>query len=126
MQWYKLSLLLVGLFLLSGPTGLGVGLTDTDEKKALAAVKALGGVANLIPTQPGVIDVDFGEVPIKDQDLKVLTAHLQRFTAIRSLFLSGTNITDNGLAYLKSWPKIEFLCLDRTSISSAGLGHIRP
>ena len=46
------------------------------------------------------------------------------FAGVREIDLGGTEISDEGLEYLKYFPRLEWLCLEETAISDNGLQHL--
>jgi Leucine-rich repeat (LRR) protein len=48
------------------------------------------------------------------------------FKNLRSLDLSGTNVTDDGLAILRELKNLKFLCLHDTHTTEAGVTRVLP
>jgi hypothetical protein len=68
-----------------------------------------------------VAEIDFSRSSITDDDLFQLRPHLLELDTVREFALSGTAITDRGLAFLPSLPQLKVLWLNETRISDAGL-----
>ena len=122
--------------------------SSADEAKAIAVIRKLGGAMTVDENSPGkpVISVDFTLSRINDgalghlQGLSQLRSlvlsdtpitgegleHLRGLREIRALSLAGTRITDAGLTYLKALPQLESLDLGNTQIADAGLAHLKP
>lgn len=59
--------------------------------------------------------------PFGDAELSELIPHLNEFSALRTVDLSHSNVTDQGLVALRDLRNIESLRLNDTSISDRGL-----
>jgi Leucine Rich repeat len=116
------------------------------EKKALAKVRQLGGLAlELAQNDPRLEvsyqqrDAKFSEeflLPLKDlkglvhlnlrgQDVTdAHLVHLKDLTSLTRLHLEKTKITDKGLDYLKGLTNLEYLNLYGTEVTDAGLVHL--
>lgn len=116
------------------------------EKKALARIQQLGGLALELAQNDPRLEVSYqqrGEkftdeclVPLKD--LKGLVhlnlrgqevtdaglAHLKGLTELTRLHLEKTKVTDKGLEHLKGLTNLEYLNLYGTEVSDAGLVHL--
>ena len=71
---------------------------------------------------------DFNQVQLHFRDHQVNNRSLQYlegFTAIIGIDLSGTQVTDKGMAVVGSLKGLEYLQLSGTSISDAGLAELR-
>ena len=92
------------------------------QEKALAEVKRLGGKADLDMTAPGkpVVSVDLTNTKATDADLAFLDS-LDSLTALR---LVGTSVTDAGLQHIKG-KKLAQLYLGTTKIGDPGLRYIK-
>ena len=102
------------------------GLTaepNTDQAKAIADIKQLGGTVTLDEKSPGkpVISVDLHGTKVTDAGLE----NLQDLPQLQSLVLFNTQITDAGLAHLKGLTKLRGLSLDTTKVTDAGLIHLK-
>lgn len=69
------------------------------------------------------LKLDLADTPITDQGLVYLAGMKTPYGL--TLDLSGTKVTDNGLQFLKLVPNLIGLRLSRTSITGAGLVHLR-
>lgn len=58
---------------------------------------------------------------ITDQGLE----HLSRLTEILNVNLAGTQITDDGLQELVKLPNLEWLCVNRTHVTAAGVERLK-
>lgn len=68
------------------------------------------------------VELDLSGTRISDQGL----AYLQDLEGLRSLSLYGTSVTDAGLVHLAPLTGLQKLWLDRTDITDAGLAHLAP
>ena len=97
----KTLAMLVGLLVVaSNAVGENKVVKRSDaEKKAIAAIKKLGGRVKVDDEKPGkpVISVDLRRTKVTDAGL----VHLKGLTELRGLFLYYTNVTDAGLVHLK-------------------------
>ena len=93
------------------------------EKKAIAAIKKLGGKIKYDEKNPArhVIHVDFYGTKVTDADLIALKGLPQ----LDFLRLCYTQITDAGLVHLKGLKNLRVLDLGHTKITDAGLVHLR-
>ncbi len=96
---------------------------NTDEAKAIAEIKKLGGKVTPDEKSPGkpVIEVNLGRTKVTDAGL----ANLKALTQLQSLNLEGTRVTDAGLKHLKGLTQLKSLNLLLTKISDAGLEHLK-
>lgn len=102
-------------------------LTDAERRvvlERLAAIRARGGLAESIASSQDVVQVQFARLgkDAKDADLELLDG-LE--SALVWLDLSGTGVSDDGLKRLARFTALRRLRLDRTTISDAGLKHLR-
>lgn len=147
--------LLVGLLSLAagfGPpslsTAVGAGVGATDQTRALAEVKKLGGKYEVDAKAPGrpVVKVDLTRTKADDKALAVIVkglpglqtlelestqvtdaglAHLEGLTHLKELTLVNTEVTDAGLARLKGLTRLSRLDLSATKVTDAGLAHLK-
>ena len=107
------------------PVGLAAlaGKGPLTTPQLAAAVKALGGTAIQDLAAPGqpIVSLDFHHTRVSDADLE----HLRTLGQLRSLNLSGTAITDAGLASLENLTSLQVLQLSSTRVSDAGVPHLR-
>lgn len=91
------------------------------EQQAIAALVKLGGVmmrAEQRPSGRTVVAVNFsGQALFQDDWLKPLAA----MPNLKTLRLAGTSLSDAGLAHVKKLDKLETLFLAETKITDAGL-----
>ena len=120
--------------------------TPRRRRRAVAAVKKLGGKLTLDESKPDkpVVGVSFAYRPISNDDLAALEicrprsarpardAHrrrgggaLKRLTSLKVLNLSGTKFGDKGLEQLKGLTALEDLDLTATAVTDAGLAPSR-
>jgi Leucine-rich repeat (LRR) protein len=121
-QW---TMLAFALLLTCGIVSPGAGSQggDTAKQKAIAALEKLGGKVfqdGIAPDKP-VIGVDLDETHATDDDL----AHLEVFPRLQSLSLDETQVTDVGLVHLERLTNLTDLDLDETTIGDAGLAHLK-
>ena len=123
-----------GLLLLTFQRGKEI-LHTPEQKKAIAAIKKLGGQTGtsqfrhiekgklVVENWPGkpVVLVYLEETKVTDADL----AFLKVFPDLRHLDLTTTSITDAGLIHLKGLTKLELVSLARTKVTDAGLEHLQ-
>ncbi len=124
---------------------LGVKPVDAaTEQRALAAIRARGGVAGRIAADTSAIDVNLSVLgrDAADADLALLAglepslawlnlartgvtndglARLSPFTALRRLRLEQTPVGDGGLAHLAGLGRLEYLNLFGTEVTDEGL-----
>lgn len=68
-----------------------------------------------------VVSISFAGKPIGDDLLQQLAQHESMLSALHSLDLSGTQITDAGLLELRVFPSLRVLNLSNTTVTAAGL-----
>jgi Leucine Rich repeat len=109
------SLLACGLLVLPARGQAG----DAEQGRALAQVLEMNGTVRRDETKPGtpVVGVDLSGTQISDAGL----AHLKGLTTLETLYLSGTRVSDAGLAHLKGLTTLKTLHLFRTRVSDAGV-----
>jgi len=93
------------------------------QAQALQAIDALGGHYDQDHehNDSAIISISLFGTPATDEDLASLT----NFPKLQSLFLTSTKVTDAGLAHLKACPALQTLDLSRTVISDDGLEHLK-
>ena len=92
------------------------------EKKAIAAIKKLGGTVTVDEKKPGKpVTVILVKSKITDAGL----VHLKYLTKLQNLYLGGSSVTDAGLVHLKGLTKLQELTLGETKITDAGLVHLK-
>lgn len=74
-------------------------------------------------SRPGgdIVYADIGTLPITDRDLQWMT---QEYPHLERVVLSGTRITDDGLAAFSRLKNLHTLTLNRVSLTDAGLAHL--
>ncbi len=121
----KTLAMLVGLLVVaSNAVGEDKVVKRSDaEKKAITAIKKLGGKVTFAEKKPGkpVISVDLTATKVTDAGL----VHLKGFTDLQPLHLSYTTVTDAGLVHLKGLTNLQTLRLYNTEVSDAGLVHLK-
>jgi hypothetical protein len=85
---------------------------------AIESVHKLGG--RVAEEFGGFVTVDFDGRALSDSDLPVLAD-----LPVQTLFLSGTQVTDQGLDHLTRLPQLEWLDLRDSSVTDAGLERLR-
>jgi hypothetical protein len=123
------SLLCVGLALVVGPA--------ERQRRAVAAIEALGGQVLYAPSHKGTSDaflrrwlardyfdeireVSLGGTQVTDADLD----DLQALKGLKWIWLVNTQITDAGLAHLHRLTALKSLDLNGTQVTDAGLAHL--
>ncbi len=101
---------------------------ETAEARQSAAIERLrsrGAVAMRVSAAEPWVEVRFDLLgaEVTDADLALLAGLEPTLVAIN---LAGTGVTDEGLAPLGAFRRLERLHLDRTSVTDAGLGHLAP
>jgi len=94
---------------------------NSDQAKAIAEVKQLGGGVLVNETSKAVFGVEFSGTKVTDAGLK----HLLALTGLQWLSLNHTQVTDAGLEYLKGLTNLQDLLLAGTQVTDAGLGHLK-
>jgi hypothetical protein len=96
---------------------------DAAQDKAIAEIAKSGGKAERdesIPDKP-VIAVNFAATQVADDVLEALKS----FPRLRKLTLNGTKVTDAGLEHVKGLADLQRLYLVDTRITDAGLEHLK-
>jgi hypothetical protein len=94
------------------------------EDSALQFVERLGGFTVRDKKAPGqpVIEVNLMGKKLTDPGLR----DLARFSKIKRLFISSTEVTDRGLQELAGLKQLEVLNLSRTKVTGTGLSDLAP
>jgi hypothetical protein len=95
----------------------------TEQDKAVAEIKRLGGKVEFDKTSPGkpVVLVNLARSEVPDAGL----VHLKELTRLRHLDLTDTRVTNAGLEHLKGLSQLQSLCLSSTQVTDAGLEHLK-
>lgn len=90
---------------------------------ALVALRDIGAVAVPMALSNNLVRVDFGlsRNPVTDAQLALLSPLSDHLTV---LGLSGTAVTDDGLAQLRPLEKLTQIRLGETQLSDAGMSHL--
>ena len=90
------------------------------EKKAIAAIRKLGGHCRIDNTNPGhpFMAVSFYKNKSTVTDAGIV--HLENLKQLRELYLGRTKISDVGLAHLMALTKLRHLTLHHTMVTRAG------
>jgi len=93
-----------------------------EEKTAIAEIEKLGGTVRPVSADTDLKDVDFhlSGTGLTDAGL----AHVKQLKNVVWLNLKGTKITDAGLAELKDMKSLKRLHLELTGIGDAGVAHL--
>ena len=121
----KTLAMLVGLLVVaSNAVGEDKVVKRSDaEKKAIAAIKKLGGIVTFDEKEPGkpVICVNLFDKNVTDVGL----VHLKGFTNLQTLEFPFNNVTDVGLVHLKGMTKLQKLNLENTKVTDAGVKKLQ-
>ena len=119
-----------------------IGCSTSPEQQSLDAIAQIGGKIKT-DAEGRVVEVDLSRTKATDSDLGYLSAfpHIQSLNCsdtqittldtlpvlaeIHTLFLSGTKITDEGLAHVGGLTSLHTLHLGRTQITDAGLQALK-
>jgi len=93
--------------------------TNTDQAKAIAEIKKLGGKVTVDEKSP-VISVELEGTRVSDANL----ASLKGLTQLQSLELKNTDVTDAGLAIVKGLTHLQSLDLTTSKVTDAGLANL--
>lgn len=93
-----------------------------EEKAAIAAIEKIGGTVRAVSANTDLKDVDFhlSGTGLTDDGL----AHVKQLQNVVWLNLKGTKITDAGLAQLAESKSLKQLHLEMTGIGDAGVAHL--
>jgi Leucine-rich repeat (LRR) protein len=140
-RWLQISLraVLVLVTLLCVGLSLWVGPAER-QRRAVAAIDKFGGSVRYGELAAGerfpvtflrrwlspdyfdeVEEVDLTGTQVTDAGL----AHLQGLTGLQGLWLINTQVTDAGLAHLQGLTGLQVLSLDNTQVTDAGLAKLR-
>ena len=120
----RISLLCLGTAVLTAAAaGPIVAAEPPVPAGAAAAIEKLGGKVEIDKTAPGkpIVAVNWLFAKVGNDDL----ALLKGLTALRSLDLGRTRVTDPGLANLEGLKRLQSLNLAGTKVTSGGLSHIK-
>jgi hypothetical protein len=124
------------LFVLVAMAALSLGCaaylkSRVDQFSALerALARVAGGdirvVGNRLQGTGGVWSIVLQGTPLDDDGLLALQKTLEGLPELKYLYLSGTNISDAGLAGLENLGELRFIDLSYTRVSDRGLVHLR-
>jgi hypothetical protein len=114
-------MLLIG-FMMVLPVSIASAEEEVDEASAIAAIEQLGGTVRAIAK-----DTEEKEAAFHLSGSDVTDDGLAHLPAIRNLVwlnLRGTKITDAGLAHLADIKSLTHLHLEQTAITDGGLAHL--
>ena len=114
------------------------------QREAVAAIKRAGGSVmyehQLSPRSSGkpwwpkwaadILGIDYFDnvksvfLEFKDSNLEQELAHIGRLDRLEQLYLTGSPVTDTGLASLSGLHSLRKLDLDSTEITDAGISHL--
>jgi len=113
------------------------GLRMYRQQVAIREIERLGGKIGSEPDCPKwlqpwlateqlrlfdrVVEVGLGNAKASDETM----GHLGCLRHLKTLYLDGTQITDTGLACIRSSTELEDLILDRTQITDAGVAQLQ-
>ena len=133
-RWYQFSLraedamkwpmwMLPIAFLLVVGTPVYSAESDREQEAAIAAIKMLGGGVEVDKSSPskGVTTVWLSGAEVTDAGL----VYLKGMTSLTLLYLDRTKVTDEGLKHVKALTKLETLALHHTQVTDAGLKHLK-
>jgi Leucine-rich repeat (LRR) protein len=117
------SYILLAALILAVPPGLASADEAADQEKAIDEVKKLGGKVERNDKEPGkpVTTVNLALSQVTDENMAILKA----FPKVQKLSLNGTKISDAGLEPLKELAGLQKLYLVDTKITDAGLAHLK-
>ena len=95
------------------------GIFSDPQPFALGAVDYRPGLEHL-PTLTGLRRLDLSGTPVTDEGL----AKLKAISTLDGLILHGAAISDRGAAHLKELRELGYLDLSGTAVSDAGLVHL--
>ena len=93
---------------------------DTEEQRAREALEKIGGRLQ-VDRSGHVTAARLSGTKVTDQEL----AHLHHFPRLQMLRLRRTKVTDEGMVHLRDLSRLISLDLDETWISDAGLEHLK-
>src|SRR5437763_421102 len=97
---------------------------SSEQAKAIAEIKKLGGNVTIDEKSPGkpVVRVGLVGSAVTDAGLE----HVERLTQLQELDLWSTEVTDAGLEHLKKLAQLRTLDLSMTKrVDDAGLEHLK-
>jgi hypothetical protein len=86
------------------------GAMSPEEKAAIGKIQELGGKVTVVN---GGYRIELGNTPVVDKDLECI----KDLGIVRRIDLTGTTITNAGLAHLEPLTDLEFLSLERTLVT---------
>ena len=97
------------------------------QKQFLDEIAGINGKFERDETSPDkpVTLLSIGWGAFDDNDLAQMVIGLAAFPQLTTLRFGSTNITDAGLAHLKSLSQLQNLSLESTAITDAGLAHLK-
>jgi internalin A len=97
------------------------------ESPELRAIRAAGAKVSYVDTDGSFFKIIRVDLPAEttDADLEQFVDYLRRLPQLRGLGLSGTKVTDAGLAHLTRLPQLRGLNLRDTNITDAGLERLK-
>lgn len=100
----------------------GPAAPSPEEKAAIAAIEKIGGTVRAVSANTDLKDVDFhlSGTSLTDEGL----AQVKQLKSVVWLNLKGTKITDAGLANLAELKSLKRLHLELTGIGDAGMAHL--
>lgn len=145
--WFRFSLRTILVLTTALCLYLGARVKQAhDQKKAIAAIDALGGTYGVYVEGPewlrnlvgddelfyNAARVSFGpgnqgydpNRPFGDNELRDVISQLNEFSKFRSLYLGSSQVTDAGLSHLQRLHNIERLSLAGTRVSDKGIEHL--
>ena len=105
----------LGLVVLALFFGFDRGLPAYQSYAARAAVSSAGG--KITTAADGGLAVDLGGTNLDDRTLTQIVDRLRRLSNVTELSLSGTHVTDEGIASIKALTTLKRLDLTGTKVS---------
>lgn len=141
-RWLQFSMRTMLVIVSVSCVVLAVWVVSTERRRRdIGAIEALGGTVRYVGNDgksksfPAAFlrrwlpPVYFDQVELVDLSGSSVTdaglAHLERLSGLEELYLDSTQITDDGLAHLEGLTALQCLILDDTQITDAGLGHLK-
>jgi hypothetical protein len=115
----RIAVMTVALSLLFASILCWAAEPNTEQAKAIAEIKELGGKVTIDEKSPDkpVISVDLHDSQANDVGLK----QLEGLTTLQELNLGYTIVTDAGLVHLKGLTNLKKLNLSHTHVNGPGL-----
>lgn len=86
-------------------------------------VERLGG-AYWVGNRRGDVMIHLGETDVADVNLEQMKPYLELLTALKTLDLEATRVSDAGLVHLESLRSLEYLGLTDTAVTEAGASRL--